>query len=32
MIIFAPGGALAYTKDMPVVKQIKYQNETVRPL
>ena len=29
MIIFASGGVLPYTKDMPVVKQIKWKKETV---
>ena len=30
MIIFASGGVLPYTKDMPVVKEIECKNETVR--
>ena len=32
MILFASGGALPYTKDMSVVKQIKFKKETVRLL
>ena len=31
MIIFASEGALLYKKDMPMVKQIKCQKETLRP-